>query len=235
MTIRPMRDAQRVVLDAAGLDAPEAAASSAVAAPIPLTVPSTTTRSNHQNAGRDAPADADEQQVVQVVEPPLVERRAVEEPGRPRRGQVADQLAARPEPDAEQLDAEEAPGGDDPDGGEADAGDHQRAVDAEQLVRGLVVARASSSASWNTGSSQPWSRPLLRAGSRSRGRAAIEGMASRISGIVIDRRRLVDPRLHVRIDAALAPEREAHQPEHVERGHAGDEQADRPDPRGTRS
>ena len=45
------------------------------------------------------------------------------------------------------------------------------------------------------------------------------------------RRRLVDVRLDVRIDPALAPERQAHQPEHVEGRHQGDDHPDRPDPR----
>ena len=63
-----------------------------VARPTALTVPSTTSRSNHQQAVGDLAADDDEQQVVEVVEPPLVERRAVEErdPG----AQLADALGA---------------------------------------------------------------------------------------------------------------------------------------------
>ncbi len=45
-----------------------------------------------------------------------------------------------------------------------------------------------------------------------------------------DRRRLVDLRLHGRIDAALPPERQPDQPEHVEGRQDRDEDADRPDP-----
>ena len=55
-------------------------------------------------------------------------------------------------------------------------------------------------------------------------------MASRTSGSVIvhgDSWILVPT---CRVDAALPVERLAHQPEHVEGGHAGDEDADRPDP-----
>ena len=53
-----------------------------------------------------------------------------------------------------------------------------------------------------------------------------DGIASSKSGTVITARRLVDLRLDVRVDPALAPERQAHEPEHVERGHAGHDDAD---------
>ena len=78
---QPERDAEGVVLDAAGLDAARARAPAPRGrrAPMPLTVPSMTFRSNHQRRVREPAADHDEQQVVEVVEPPLVERGAVEE------------------------------------------------------------------------------------------------------------------------------------------------------------
>ena len=62
-----------------------------------------------------------------------------------------------------------------------------------------------------------------------------DGIASRMSGIVMTARRLVDLVPDRLRPAELAPEREAHQPEHVERGHAGDDEADRPDPAGSRA
>ena len=45
-----------------------------------------------------------------------------------------------------------------------------------------------------------------------------------------DRRRLVDVWLDLAIDAAGPPEREAHQPEHVEGCQARHDEADQPDP-----
>ena len=71
------RDAQRVVLDAAGLDAPDAV-TRAPGSPcaMPLTMPSMTRTSNHMTRVGDGPAEAEEDEVVEVVEPPLVERRA---------------------------------------------------------------------------------------------------------------------------------------------------------------
>ena len=85
MTMQPDGDAQGVVLDAAGLDLAQAAAGAlTVARPMPLTVPSTTLAVEPPHGVGDAPADDHEEQVVEVVEPPLVERGAVQErrPGR---------------------------------------------------------------------------------------------------------------------------------------------------------
>ena len=90
-TMRPARDAERVVLDAPRLDVPERRGPRPGSAPaMPLTAPSMTWTSNHQSAARDQAADADEEQVVEVVEVPLVERAEVERPDPV--GQALDEL-----------------------------------------------------------------------------------------------------------------------------------------------
>src|SRR5207247_6247416 len=69
----------------------------------------------------DAPADDDEDQVIQVVEPPLVERGPVQEwdPG----GQRPDPLRSGPPAQAAEADAERPPRGHHAEDGDDDAGE----------------------------------------------------------------------------------------------------------------
>ena len=130
--------------------------------------------------------------------------------------------------DRPDVDPEEAPGEDDPEGGHGDAGQDQAAVDPEQGERLLGLA-AGPTAGAKTGSSQPCSR--LAPNGRPRNRPSrIVGIASRISGTVIQR-----PDSWISGSTAgstrLSPQKvRPDQPEHVEGGHPGDQEADRPDP-----
>ena len=76
---QPERDAEGVVLDSPGLHAPQPApgADREPADVVHGAVDDLAIEPPQR--GRDAPADDDEQQVVELVEPPLVERRAVQE------------------------------------------------------------------------------------------------------------------------------------------------------------
>ena len=132
---QPDGDAQGVVLDPAGLDLAQPAAGVDGRRPDGVDGAIDDLAVEPPDGRRDPSADDHEQQVVQVVEPPLVERRAVEErrPG----GQLADALRAGRQADRTELDAEQPPGEDHADGRDRDAGDDQGAIDAEQLVGGL--------------------------------------------------------------------------------------------------
>ena len=81
---QPDRDAQRVVLDATGLDPPQPAARAAGQQADAVDGAVDDRPVEPPQGGGDAPADPDEQQVVELVEPPLVERGPVEEPRRRR-------------------------------------------------------------------------------------------------------------------------------------------------------
>ena len=149
-------DAEGVVLDAAGLDLAQPATGVDGARPDGVDRAVDDLAVEPPAAPSRSAADDHEQQVVQVVEPPLVERRAVQErrPG----GQLADALRARP---AARIGPSSTPNSRqamiDADGRDRDAGDDQGAVDAEQLVGGLGGAavedlprprRRSASSHW---------------------------------------------------------------------------------------
>ena len=87
MTIRPDGDAQGVVLDPPGLDESQAAAGLERGASERVDGPVDDLAIEPPHRVRDLAADDDEQQVVQLIEPPLVERGAIEE--RRPRGEVA--------------------------------------------------------------------------------------------------------------------------------------------------
>ena len=98
---QPDRDAEGVVLDPAGLDAAEPAAGRDRGAADRVDRPVDDLAVEPPQARRDLAADDDEQQVVEVVEPPLVERRAIQErrPGplssRTRSGRAGDRSGRR--------------------------------------------------------------------------------------------------------------------------------------------
>src|SRR5262245_13520119 len=206
---QPDRDAQRVVLDAPGLDLADLAAGPdrdrgeavdrAVDDP-PVEPP--------ERVG-DAAADHDEQQVVELVEPPLVERCAVEE--REAAAERRHALRQRRPAELADLDAEEAPRHGDPDGRDRDARNQQRAVDPEQLELDLRVAQDLFRAV------EDRFQPLVdqpRAEWQAEDHAEEDRRdRQQDQRPGHDRRRLVDVRLDRRVDAALAPERQAHQPE----------------------
>ena len=109
MTIRPTAMPEGVVLDPAGLDLAQAAAGLERRAADGVDGAVDDLAIEPPDRGRDPAADDDEQQVVEVVEPPLVERRPVEErhPGR----QLADPLGPRLAIGCPaELDAEQPPG-----------------------------------------------------------------------------------------------------------------------------
>ena len=118
--------------------------------------------------------------------------------------------------------------------GDRNARDDQRAVDAGELERLLAEC---------PGSALLQRKPAPATGSAGRCPAAspaqmprkIDGMASRMSGTVIVRGDSWILSTTCGIDVALAVERLAHQPEHVEAGHHGDDDADDPDDHRSRS
>ena len=162
---------------------------------MPFTVPSTIVAVEPPQGRGDPPADADEQQVVELVEPPLVERRAVQEPRR--RGWRSTMRVdappagrgARKTPNS-QMPSDEA------EGGRGDADEDQDAVDAEQLRTRAGVAVAGSSSDSREHRLQPAARAVPsaaeRQAARQRCRGATDGIASRISGSGHRPRRLVD-------------------------------------------
>ena len=107
MTIRPMAMPEGVVLDPAGLDLAQAAPGVDRAAADRVDGAVDDLAVEPPDGGRDPPADDDEQQVVEVVEPPLVERGAVQErqPGRSARGRAPGGPASRMRPDARRRTA----------------------------------------------------------------------------------------------------------------------------------
>ena len=216
---QPDGDAQRVVLDAAGLDLAQLAAGVRRSArPMPLTVPSMTF----------------------TVEPPQARRRSARRctmNSRWLRSSNHHLLS-----DARYRNG--TPGGHARGRARAAGQPHRADVDAEAAARRARRRRrrrprsrgsarrrcrtagtrpprwpSSSSASWNTGSSHWW------IGSSPRRQAEQQAQEHRRDGEQDQRdrhdpRRLVDLGPTALRAAALAPERQAHQPEHVERGHA---------------
>ena len=116
----------------------------------------------------------------------------------------------------------------------------QDAVDAAQVERGLLVAEELLAVLEDRG--EPAREQALARAGRTAAPAAgpartgstpstTDGIASSHSGTVIARGDSWIFGSTVRVDPALAPERQPDQPEHVERGHDRDDDADRPDPR----
>ena len=177
------------------------------------------------DAARDGPAEAVEDEVVEVVEPPLVERRAVQEAGRAvAGGQSSDGLGlALAAEEAEQPDADA-----DADRGDGDRDDDERAVDPEELVLGELDEQRL------LGRMEDGLEPVLDRRIAQR-EADDEPEEDRRDGQQHERDRhargrFVDVRLDRGIDPALAVERQAHEPEHVEAGEARDDDADEEDP-----
>ena len=136
------------------------------------------------------------------------------------------------QPERPELDAEQAPGDDHADRRDRDAGEDQDAVDAEELRRRARAAPpwriASPSAKIGASHSAEPARAERQARGRCPGRptgspAGSAGWSSTGGDSWILSQTSFGPR-------NVAPERQAHQPEHVERGQAGDDEADRPDP-----
>ena len=114
-----------------------------------------------------------------------------------------------------------------------DAGEDQRAVDAEQLERLLVVAEQLHRLvedGLEPLVDQPGTERQPEDHAQEDRRDREQDQRPRH-----DRRRLVDLRLDGRVDPALAPEREADEPEHVERGQQRDERRRSPRPTGSRA
>src|SRR5262245_5591714 len=215
------RDAQRVVLDAPGLDLAD--------------LPAGPDRDRGETVDRavddppveppervgDAAADHDEHQVVELVEPPLVERRAVQE--RETGAERGDELRPGRDPDPSDLGAEEVPAG--PAAGRRDprSDDQQRAVDAEQLE---LVGVAQEDLRLLEDRLQPALEDRRAEGQSQQQPEEDRRDREQDQRPGHDRRRLVDLGLDARVDAALAPEREAHEPEHVEGRQQRDEDAD---------
>ena len=236
ITMQPDRDAERVVLDPAGLDAAEPAARTRSSTrPTPLTVPSTTSRSNHHSAVREPAADDDEQQVVELVEPPLVERRAVQErePGRALISRTAlgpgRQIAGRR---GRRRTAARRSRCRPPRRRRSRGSARRRCRTAG--TRASVVAEQSRRLAAKTGSSHCEIRLAPSGSPRTMPRNdRRDGEQDQRDGH--HRRRLVDlvpDRLRA---AERAPEGQAHEPEHVERGQAGDERGRSPRPTGSRA
>ena len=201
---------------------------------MPLTVPSMTRTSNHHSARGDPAAEADEEQVVEIVEPPLVERARctaarsrLRQRARPASASRWRTRRSRTEPDA---------AGPTPSAATATL---TRISSCRRCRRtGTSVARCMPRIASGAGEDrlQPaGGSGRRRTAGRERCRGRSTGSASRISGTVIVRGDSWIVGLDLRIDVALAVERLAHQPEHVEGGHHGDDDADHPDRPGSRS
>ena len=223
---QPDRDAQGVVLHPAGLDpAQPAARVPASTRPTPLTAPSMIVRSNHhRNAATRPPIRMNSRSLSSSNHHLLSEARY-----RNGHAGVAFVTALGPRPAAApRKTPNRRHARDEADRGHGDAGEDQprrrcrtagtpRRGAPEDLL-GLREHRLQP-----LREAVPRAEAARPAGAMPR---KTDGIASRISGTVIGQRRLVDLRLHVRVHAGLAVERLAHQPPHVERGHAGDDEAD---------
>ena len=179
----------------------------------------------HVEPGRavgDHAAEAHEQQVVEVVEPPLVERAEVEA------GHTRRELTYLLQVGLASEEAEQAPAEDHADGRHSHADEDEHAVDAEDGVRLVLDPQGLE------GGVEDRLQPLAD-GRVTEGQAEDGTRDDGQAGQQDERhghapRRLVDLRLHGGVDVALAVERLAHQPEHVEGGHERDHDTDEPDP-----
>ena len=228
ITISPIGDPERVVLDPARLDLAQPAARVDGGRADGVDRPVDDLAIEPPAGGRDPPADDHEQEMVELVEPPLVERCPVQE--RDSRRELTHALRAGRPADRTDVDAEQPPADDQADGRDRDAREDQRTVDAEQRIGGLGGATVQDLLALGEDRRQPLADPV-----RAERQPEVHPEEDRRDRQQDQRhghhrRRLVDPVPDLFGAAERAPERQPHEPEHVERGQAGDDEADQPDP-----
>ena len=157
---------------------------------MPFTAPSMTCTSNHAGAVGDDAAEAHEQQVVEVVEVPLVERAAVQAAARRWRSASADRCPGAP---SRRKKPNRRMPSDDADGGHGDAERGSATPSMPNEAVGVLVhaggllgrVRTPAPASWLMGR-------VAERQAEGDARQRCDGIASRMSGTVMRPGRLVD-------------------------------------------